>query len=199
MAQQVSLFQQFKDSLASNSWQGKSFEAKAWFIRHLHELSGKINRNKLLMDDRLVRAHGRPQVGKMCLFVYNAKHKDSLPYFDRFPLVLMMESTPDGFTGLNLHYLHPLARAAFLDKLLALDNGPLSDTTKLKLKYSFLKKAATLSEFAPCYKRYLTDHVQSRISVVLGSDFPVACFLPTENFSGASKDKVWRDTKKRIK
>ena len=43
--------------------------------------------------------------GKMYFFHYSPKLKDKLPYYDSFPLVIIIEMYGDGFLGLNLHYL----------------------------------------------------------------------------------------------
>ena len=56
----------------------------------------------------------RPKYGVMNLFGYDPKHKDKLPYYDTFPLILPLEPAKGGFMGLNFHYLPPLARVAFL-------------------------------------------------------------------------------------
>jgi len=43
--------------------------------------------------------------GNMYMFLYDAKLKDKLPYWDMFPLVLPFRKVPGGFFGLNLHYI----------------------------------------------------------------------------------------------
>ena len=50
---------------------------------------------------------------------YDAKHKATLPYYDGFPLILMLGPAKGGFMGLNLHYLPPVVRARLLDAVLA--------------------------------------------------------------------------------
>ena len=53
----------------------------------------------------------------MYFFNYDPKHKETLPYYDRYPLVICVKLLPDGFHGLNLHYLPPMQRAGLLTKL----------------------------------------------------------------------------------
>ena len=50
----------------------------------------------------------RTNVGKMYMFFYDAKYKDTLPFFDIFPLVFPIEFYSEGFLGINLHYLPPV-------------------------------------------------------------------------------------------
>ena len=46
-----------------------------------------------------------PFYGKLNMFIYDPKWKKKLPYYDTFPLVLPLETYPDGFLGINMHYL----------------------------------------------------------------------------------------------
>ena len=66
------------------------------------------------------------------------------------------------------------------------------------MNYSVLNSASKFKYFAPCVKHYLTDHLRSRFLYVYPSEWDVALFLPTERFEGASKQKVWADSKKLI-
>ena len=59
----------------------------------------------------------RPKYGIMNLFGYDPKHKATLPYYDRFPLIMPLEAAKGGFYGLNFHYLQPGARVNFLRQL----------------------------------------------------------------------------------
>ena len=78
-----------------------------------------MNRDKLLRDDALelkskpVTRTG-PQ-GNMYMFFYDPKYKETLPYYDGFPLIIMLGPAKGGFMGLNLHYLPPAVRARLLD------------------------------------------------------------------------------------
>ena len=59
--------------------------------------------------------------GNLYMFFYDPKTKEDLPYWDKFPMVLVLENYSDGFLGLNLHYLPPKFRVAFLTKLMKLN------------------------------------------------------------------------------
>jgi hypothetical protein len=134
----------------------------------------------------------------MYMFVYDPKHKETLPYYDRFPLIILVE--PDragtGFYGLNLHYIRPETRALFLDKLFDTmgSTDDIQEKTKLRIRYELISKAKRYREFRPCFKHYLFDHVKSRISMVKPLDWETAIFLPTEHFVKANKTKVWKES-----
>jgi hypothetical protein len=159
----------------------------------------KINMHKMLKDERLTKKP-RPRKGEMYMFVYDPKGRKTLPYYDRFPLTILVEKAPGGFYGLNLHYLPLKQRAMFLDRLSAIANNQRYDeTTRLKLNYALLKAAKKYKYFKPCFKHYLTAHIDSRIMKVEASEWDIAIFLPTENFAKKKKQFVWRESKKSYK
>src|SRR5210317_1545107 len=76
----------------------------------------RINENKFFRSDK-DRLTTKPIPGSMYMYFYDAKHKATLPYFDRFPLVFPYASAPGGFMGLNLHYLPLDQRAVLMNAL----------------------------------------------------------------------------------
>ena len=46
-----------------------------------------------------------PFFGRLNVFFYDPKFKATLPYYDRFPLVLPLKGTSNGFIGINFHFL----------------------------------------------------------------------------------------------
>jgi hypothetical protein len=176
----------------------RSSTAREWF-RDKAQALGKVSDSNILRDST-ERLKNRTTIGKMYFFVYDAKHKATLPYYDKFPLIFPVDRTPNGFTGLNFHYLPLQLRAQLMDALYDIANNTRYDeTTKLKMSYGVLKGAEKFSLFKPTFKRYLTSHVRSRFVQIEPSEWDIALFLQSEMFIGASKTKVWADSKKIIK
>ena len=48
-----------------------------------------------------------PEIGELCFFSYSAQFPEKYPFFDRRPLVYVMEFQQDKMLGGNLHYLNP--------------------------------------------------------------------------------------------
>ena len=48
-----------------------------------------------------------PEIGELCFFSYSAHFPDKYPYYDRRPLVYVMDFQEDKLLGGNLHYLNP--------------------------------------------------------------------------------------------
>ena len=134
-------------------------------------------------------------LGRLYCFFYDPKGKDDLPYYDKFPMVLVLERYPDGFLGLNLHYLPYKYRVAFLTKLMnyaVLDEN--NDVKRIRITYDILSASRRFKEFRPCIKRYLTGHIRSKILTIQPNEFEVASFLPIHQFKGAKPTEVWKDS-----
>jgi hypothetical protein len=131
------------------------------------------------------------------MYFYDPKHKETLPYYDRFPLTIMVDAAPGGFYGLNLHYLNYNTRAKFLDELMALGPEKSTESTRLtKIRYNLLSGVQKFKEFKPCFKHYLGAHVKSQFARVPMTDWEIAIFLPVEQFKKKSKGSVWNESLK---
>ena len=165
-------------------------------------LNSKVNSLKptpsSLMADR-ERLRDKSFVGKMYFFFYDPKLKDSLPYYDRFPLVIPIERYSDGFLGLNLHYIHPKQRIFLLDKLSdTVSNNRYDEKTKLKINYEYLKSASSIFEAMPCIKRYLFQNIQSRFLEITADEWDIAALLPVESFVGSTESVVYANSRKKF-
>jgi hypothetical protein len=139
------------------------------------------------------------EIGEMYLFNYDPKHKKTLPYYDTFPLVFPIDSTPDGFLGLNLHYLPLRQRAILMDALYGLVSDQKYDSnTRLRLSYNLLKNASKYKLFKPTIKRYLRSKIKSRFVRIEPVEWDMALFMPLQKFSKASQEKVWQDSLKKV-
>lgn len=137
--------------------------------------------------------------GKMYLFAYDPKHKKTLPFYDRYPLIFPVNTVPGGFYGINVHYLPFRLRARLMDNLYELVNNTRYDhTTKLKMSYDLLKSASKYSMFKPCFKRYLGTHVRSRFIEIHPAEWDVALFLDVQKFEKQSQEQVWNHSRQLI-
>ena len=102
----------------------------------------------------------------MYMMEYVAKHRATLPYYDRLPLIFPYKKVPGGFMGLNMHYLPLPLRARLMDALYdTANNTKYDESTRLRISYQILEKAAKFREFRPCVKRYLTSQVSSKFFI----------------------------------
>lgn len=172
-------------------------ESREWFRKKANNLR-RINREALMKESPLQQTN-QEIVGSMYMFFYDPKHKETLPYYDKFPLVVVVGPAEGGFYGLNLHYLPPILRAQMLDALMGITtNTKFNKSTRFKMSYELLAKTAKLKYFKPCFKHYLNEHVQSRFALVPAPEWEIATFLPTAQFEKAGKNKIYSDSRKMV-
>lgn len=174
--------------------------ASNWLREQAKRVTSPIDARRVLNNtktsDRLVTSL---TVGRMYLFMYDPKLKQELPYYDKFPLVFPFRRVKGGFYGINMHYLPPLMRAKLMDALYTIvNNQAQDDTTKLRISYQILSRASRFRYFQPCVKHYLNNHVRTRFLWVPADQWETALFLPLERFVGATKQQVWRDSKRMV-
>ena len=143
----------------------------------------------------------RANLGDLYAYYYDPKHKHTmrksrkdgklypvLPFYDTFPLIMLIGFEQETFLGLNFHYLHPKLRAILLDRV----------TAKIGTGIIKWNKIAKIRQVAPCVKRYRYDHIVRKVIPIEEKEQELAIFLPLERFKKASKSKVWADSQKRI-
>ena len=139
---------------------------------------------------------GRLIPGRMYFFMYNPKHKTTLPYYDLFPLVLPIQKFSDGFLGINFHYLYPKDRAILLDELkIFVNDRTLTDIARIRVSYNMLRGFTRFKRAKPCLKRYLTTYMKSQFIPVTPDEWGPALFLPVEQFRKRNKMAVWQESK----
>ena len=159
-----------KESLAGKGYGPRSREARSWLQSKVSSL--RPTKGDLMKDRE--RLKNKSLIGRMYFYFYDPKTKDTLPYYDRFPLVIPIERYPDGFLGLNLHYISPKQRIILLDKLSSiLTDHNYDENTRLRISYAYLTAASKAFEATPCIKRYLFSHVQSRFLEITADEWDI--------------------------
>ena len=166
----------------------------AWFRNKIKEL-GDPTPSQLLRDGDV---SATPFDGLLNMFFYDPKYKETLPYYDRFPLAIIVKPAKGGFLGMNLHYLPPILRAKFLDALMDNVTSKKSEDAKFQLTTKLLAGTSSLEYYKPCIKHYLTEHVKSKFAEVKAPEWEIATFLPTAQFEKATKQKIYADSRKKI-
>ena len=162
---------------------GGTRAAVQWYTQKISELN--VTGEKFLMAEKKTRTF---DVGDMYFYRYDAKWKEELPYWDVYPLIFPFNTYPDGFIGLNLHYLHPGLRAEMLDALHKVSGK----RNKMLLSWEILKGMSKLQMVEKCVKRYLYSHVKSPMVKIEKKDWLPAALMPLQSFQKQSSAYVWR-------
>jgi hypothetical protein len=177
--------------------QSMSRESYRWLTKKISELNNPTGiASVIAREDRGNHFYN----GGLYFFYYDPKTKNSLPYYDRFPLALVLDIQPGHFTALNLHYLPIQQRIALLDKLMdfaVLDKN--NEIQRMRISYDILNASRQFKEFKPCLKKYLMGHVRSKILAVQSNEWDVAAFLPIQQFRKASATEVWQESLQEIR
>ncbi len=142
--------------------------------------------------------------GFFYFYMYDPKHKATLPFYDKFPFTLVLDVQEDRFHGLNFHYLDYSMRARLFDALYELRQGRTSRPTtrdirmKVKATYDLLKVSSKYKAFRPCFKEYLMEHVRTPLMKVGAKEWDLALFLPVQQFEKKDQSYIWRQSLKQI-
>ena len=71
-------------------------------------------------------------------------------------------------------------------------NKQIDENTKIMLKWEAIKRISQHKLVQPTVHRYLNDHVKSAFKRIDPEDWVTAMMLPVEQFTGSSKQNVWR-------
>ena len=162
------------DKLANK--QGDTTKSATWYKNAISSIGQKISANKLMAQGTLT---ARPNIGLLNLFFYDPKYKETLPYYDTFPLVLPLEGIKGGFSGLNFHYLPPLLRLQLLENMQRYATSNKIDTARFDVSWGRVKNIPLVK---PTIKKYLYKHVRSSFLRIDLSQAAIACYLPVQQF-----------------
>jgi len=136
--------------------------AKGKFPKDIQLLFKKLYKNKEIPN---VKPGSRQmRLGYPVMFVYSAKWASILPYWDALPFSIVLAKYPDGFLGLNLHYIDWARRIQLAKKIAkAAKNGR-------RIKYIDIKKAWTSLKLPEALlmlviRRYLYSHIRSNMKI----------------------------------
>ena len=165
--------------------QGDTTKSTTWYKNAISSIGTKITASKLLSQGKL---SARPNIGLLNLFFYDPKYKETLPYYDTFPLVLPLDSIKGGFSGLNFHYLAPGLRLRLLENMQRYATN--KDLSKARFDVSWGRvKSIPLSKAT--IKKYLFKHVRSSFLRIDLQQAAVACYLPVQQFQKRSAASVY--------
>ncbi len=158
----------------------KAKSSAAWFKSKVGKASRGFKKAKL-------------EPGKMYTFGYDAKHKETLPYWDRFPLIIVLDIAPQGFLGLNFHYLSPKEREIFLNKIMKFANQKgqpekMNSKAKFNVTWNAIKRIPGAEKMI---HRYLYSQVKTTLLESPPKEWGNVIHLPYQKFVGESASTVW--------
>lgn len=170
-------------------------KSRTWFDQQARLMSRQQIVPQSMVKGDSKRNTMRVVPGELYMFQYNAKHRETLPYWDVFPMVFPFRKMNDGFIGLNFHYLPYQLRIRLLDRLTEFQtNKSMNEFTRLKFSWATIQGVSRFKIAEPCIHRYLLTQIQSPIKKIHAQDWATAMMLPVEQFMGSSKQQVWKES-----
>lgn len=145
-----------------------------------------------------IRGHKvtKPVPGRLYTFAYDAKHKATLPYWDKFPLIvyLGLSTKHKGMMlGLNLHYIPVKARKEFMEELLKhATTERITNRTSLNINWNKVKGMRGADHMI---KAYLPNHVKGPFMEIKPQDWSSVINLPTQRFVSGTPPKTFNTNK----
>lgn len=178
--------------------------SQIWFRNKAITVSkSKVVPTKIILERENITTINRLSfIGKLFLYNYAPKNRATLDYYDTFPIVFPFKIVPNGFYGINLHYLPIAYRAILMDNLYSLLNSQdmTEDTTRLsKMNYSVLESRRNLKAFKPCVHMYLNRNIRTKVAVIPPNEWELALFLPLQSFKKKSEQVVWAESVLKIR
>lgn len=169
--------------------------SSTWFSKQVLSLKMQgITANRMLKDNDGAKWSDAVVPGKLYFYAYDAKHKATLEYWDRYPLVFPYQTVKGGFMGLNMHYLPYEYRIKILNSLIDIDSSYVPAGKKLSMSWSLINGSSKLKILQPCVHMYLYNQLRSGLRLIHPRDWATAMLLPVQQFVGASNTKVWKDS-----
>ena len=192
------LLDKLTDTIRSGSIGKATKRSARWFQDKIKRLKGGLrNRFSSTNPDKFYRESDnkiqpavmakRASLGDLFCYHYDPKHKMTLPYYDMFPMIMLIGVEIDTFLGLNFHYLAPKLRAILLDRVNKKVGGGAINW----------KKISKVPYVEPAVKRYRFDHISKKVIQIEKEEEEISIFLPLERFRKASKSQVWADSRRR--
>ena len=178
-------------------------EAGASGVKSINWFKGKINDFGKPGPQELIRDGRRTKgvnFGTLNMFIYSPKHRNTLPYYDTFPLVLPIGGAAGGFLGLNFHYLPIHMRIKLLDRIVMPTNRSANvqvqrgEVSGIVTDYSQLKRIPMAKAIV---KHYLAGYVKSDFRAITPEELVIAALLPVQRFQKGSAQEAYIDTAKR--
>ena len=158
------------DKILDTTTGPKSYD---WYKRQVQSMTTPGARSLINQGKATVA----PKYGIMNLFAYDPKFKQTLPYYDRFPLIFPIDFAKGGFYGVNFHYLQPGARVNFLRQLSKFANNSRYDKDT---RYNIGQLSGRY--YKKTIKHYLYSQVRSSFLNITADEMAIAIFLPVARF-----------------
>jgi hypothetical protein len=167
----------------------------------------KEDSERFIVMNKAKAFHNYIQGGSMIHFKYDAKHKDTLPFWDKYPTIIVLKYQGSRMLGLNLHFVPFPLRKVITEYVLKQNINNIKKNKPISIDYNTMKQFLVASRATICIRSYLVGRITSRITFVKSHrDYILgATSLKTDKIYGLTSDQIYKialgrnfSTKKKI-
>ena len=147
-------------------------------------LHNKVNK---VLNAKKRRRVSAADIGRMFMFEYDAKYKEKLPIWDRFPLIIILDINNKYILGLNLHYIPPKMRQRYLEVLLKGSRKDLDEMKKVIISWGKVKGKQFSEQMV---KLYLKTNIESMMLEIPPKEWINAIYLPSAQFIVSNSNDI---------
>ena len=140
--------------------------------------------------------------GKMYFFNYSSKgyEEGTLPYYDQFPIVLVIDVDSKYILGLAFHYLPRQTREYFIKKIILNNFKLLKKEMPARVPYEDIKNASNLwyREGMVIIRKYIRRRIKSKVVELHWKEWYNAMNTEGAQWIDATAELVYRESKYRL-
>lgn len=198
-------------------------KALGWLVTKAKQALSTRKKDEAPSDIKSISDIGKKmRMHHLMFMIYdNPKHKKTLPYYDALPLFFPLKITigPDGplLHGLNIHYLTPGDRAAFIneivtlmkrtaekqgydpDNLNAVPDGNISKVVGRYLNAVYQGMSSAGSRIKVAYRTYYIGRIKGKIIKIQPDEWDNAVNLILPRFNKMGPGGIYKDIEKLYK
>lgn len=190
------------DRIGARTARTSSLAATTW-ATNTATLLGRLNQGDqvhILQEYRNVKSVTTTPSNMMRGMFYTYRYQaQTVPYWDRYPIVMVLDKGPQYMMGLNFHYLPIGFRFALFEALMPLIAPiPVDQLSRVYIVYKRLASDPRYRAFRPALKTYKLNRIQSSVVRISPLEWPVALAYPSQMFINASDQQVWSESVRKI-
>lgn len=165
--------------------------------KNIEKSKGVVSK-KEVNSRKLKKSFPSKKPGFLYMMEYVPPDKKQKKFFDRFPVILVLQFVGNKFVGVNLHLLPFKERVIMLFFIIKNTQKTKDGYAKVKLSTLISNKIIFKYILNSSDLFYMTG-IRSKIRPIYAEDIVESVFLPVEKFVGMSKNKVHSYMRKKLR
>lgn len=140
------------------------------------------------------RALAKSYTGQILHYVYNPKYKDSLPFWDQYPTIIVLNQNSRYVLGLNIHFVPTAIRKKIIHFLLKKNVHNIKKGKPIQASYLLFKSLLRKLNATICIRKYIKIRMSNNCVVPTSYESYIdsAIKLNTKKIYGMSQDAIYK-------